>query len=601
MFCMKRIFALIMNLAFVFCVETIYAQSSKTLVLPNSYPTITATYKSGVCGQEFNGFEGLVCGLSSLKDLLDLDVIDYFDIKGYNTELQKKYYLQTEHGGNLKLIMLEQRSKLLSSNTYYVLPFSNGDISRVRYDLSRKSLLLSFYLDAADFFGIDDSFVSFPNITLKAPATVKQLFSETGRRGTFGLPRFITEIQIPMSESSALLVERAGDDAELIVELKVQRVESKKHEARGSYMSLSVPCEYLIGTVSNLIIVNKKSHKVLYTYNSKKLNDLIAKTRPIVNKEREEKERLQRIEQARKDSIALEKAIAHERLYGVQIDPKICNEFSDTLANRVMEMIRNSSDVVDYARIKFNGRIEVSEGGTLRTHEYSNFYSSVGEWKIKNHINATEFSFLPQTVTIMDTTITVCSWGYTSVSCEYDKKELRLKWDGRSLVYKGKMPDFYNKHYDYFRWFVEANGQGTGVYDLSVEAIEKNGNLSYDTEVLKFKPIKSKNVKSAIPIEGKVSPTFQGGDAQDFAKWVNSRIVYPELAKGDGISGVVKYQFTVCEDGFVRNVKILESPDIMLEKEVIRVVMFSPKWEPGYNDGKSVSVSYTSSVTFSLR
>ena len=315
-----------------------------------------------------------------------------------------------------------------------------------------------------------------------------------------------------------------------------------------------------------------------------------------VKEYKDKREQERRVLQAREDSIALAKA----KLDGVQLDPKICNEFSDTLANRVIEFIRDSSDVVDYARVKFDNKIEVSENGIIRKQDYS-IISSVDEWEIKNYINATKFSFPPQTVTIGDTTIAVWSWGYVSVSCEYDKKELRVKWDGRDLVYKGKTPEFYNKHYDYFRWFVEANGQGTGVYDLSVVAIKKNGNVTYDTSIFKFKPIKSKTIKIPIPIKGDVYPKFQGGDAQDFAKWVNSRLVYPELAKGEGISGVVKYQFTVCEDGFVRDVRILESPDIMLEREVIRVVMFSPKWEPGYNDGKPVSVSYTSTVTFSLR
>ncbi|MBQ1754936.1 MAG: energy transducer TonB, partial [Bacteroidales bacterium] len=73
-------------------------------------------------------------------------------------------------------------------------------------------------------------------------------------------------------------------------------------------------------------------------------------------------------------------------------------------------------------------------------------------------------------------------------------------------------------------------------------------------------------------------PTFNGGDANGFAKWVNSRLVYPEVAKENGVEGRVTLQFTIGKDGRLQDVKVLNSPDESLAQEAVRVVSSSPKW-----------------------
>lgn len=96
-------------------------------------------------------------------------------------------------------------------------------------------------------------------------------------------------------------------------------------------------------------------------------------------------------------------------------------------------------------------------------------------------------------------------------------------------------------------------------------------------------------------------PTFNGGDANEFSKWVNSRLVYPELAKDNGIEGRVVLQFTIDTDGRVRDVMVLGSPDESLSREAVRVVSSSPKWEPGRQRDRAVKVSYTFPVIYRLR
>ena len=92
-----------------------------------------------------------------------------------------------------------------------------------------------------------------------------------------------------------------------------------------------------------------------------------------------------------------------------------------------------------------------------------------------------------------------------------------------------------------------------------------------------------------------------GGDANAFSKWVNERLVYPEIAKENGVSGRVTLQFTVNTDGSVSNIKVLRGVDPSLDKEAVRVVSMSPKWTPGKQRDRAVKVTYTFPVIFQLR
>jgi len=108
--------------------------------------------------------------------------------------------------------------------------------------------------------------------------------------------------------------------------------------------------------------------------------------------------------------------------------------------------------------------------------------------------------------------------------------------------------------------------------------------------------------EEAIPFQlVEKKPTFQGGDANTFSKWVNSKLVYPEIAKENGVQGRVTLQFTVNADGSVSNVKVLRGVDSSLDKEAVRVVSSSPKWEPGKQRDRAVKVTYTFPVIFQLR
>ena len=87
----------------------------------------------------------------------------------------------------------------------------------------------------------------------------------------------------------------------------------------------------------------------------------------------------------------------------------------------------------------------------------------------------------------------------------------------------------------------------------------------------------------AIPMTyQKKNPSFNGGDANDFSKWVNEHKNYPEEAKKAGIEGRVTTQFTITKEGKLINVRILRGIHPLLDEEAIRVIESSPQiWKPG--------------------
>ena len=108
--------------------------------------------------------------------------------------------------------------------------------------------------------------------------------------------------------------------------------------------------------------------------------------------------------------------------------------------------------------------------------------------------------------------------------------------------------------------------------------------------------------EEAIPFQlVEEKPSFNGGDANEFSKWVNQHLEYPEIAKENGVQGRVTLQFTVNPDGSVSNVKVLRGVDSSLDKEAVRVVSQSPKWKPGKQRDRPVKVTYTFPVVFQLR
>ena len=98
---------------------------------------------------------------------------------------------------------------------------------------------------------------------------------------------------------------------------------------------------------------------------------------------------------------------------------------------------------------------------------------------------------------------------------------------------------------------------------------------------------------------GLISPKFQGGGINDFAYWVNSRVVYPESIDLRDGSRTVIVEFTVGKDGILTDVHAIFGSDTRLNDAAVEAVRKSPRWEPGEYKGEKRDVLMTVPVVFS--
>lgn len=95
-------------------------------------------------------------------------------------------------------------------------------------------------------------------------------------------------------------------------------------------------------------------------------------------------------------------------------------------------------------------------------------------------------------------------------------------------------------------------------------------------------------------------PQFPGG-REVLMKYLAANIKYPASAVKGKKEGRVIVTFIVQKDGSITHAKIVRSIDPELDAEALRVVKGMPKWTPGTQLGKPVSVKYTLPVKFSLQ
>ena len=95
-------------------------------------------------------------------------------------------------------------------------------------------------------------------------------------------------------------------------------------------------------------------------------------------------------------------------------------------------------------------------------------------------------------------------------------------------------------------------------------------------------------------------PRYPGG-IEEFTKMIVENIKYPEDVISKGLEGRVVLEFRINSNGQLVNPKPISSGHPELEREAMRVVMLSDKWEPATFHGKRTSSMYTFPITFALQ
>jgi TonB family protein len=92
-------------------------------------------------------------------------------------------------------------------------------------------------------------------------------------------------------------------------------------------------------------------------------------------------------------------------------------------------------------------------------------------------------------------------------------------------------------------------------------------------------------------------PQFQGGGNAAMQDYIRKELRLPEEVKSGKVEGKVFVQFTVSEDGILRDTKVLKGISEAADAEALRVVK-TMQFEAGKQNGQYVNVSYTVPVVF---
>ncbi|GAA4307324.1 energy transducer TonB [Nibribacter koreensis] len=87
-------------------------------------------------------------------------------------------------------------------------------------------------------------------------------------------------------------------------------------------------------------------------------------------------------------------------------------------------------------------------------------------------------------------------------------------------------------------------------------------------------------------------PEFPGGQEAMY-KYLQKNYRVPSAALRAGVEGTVVLSIVVGPSGEVSDVQILKKLGYGLDEEAVRVVKSMPKWNPGEQNGRKVSVKYT--------
>ena len=95
-------------------------------------------------------------------------------------------------------------------------------------------------------------------------------------------------------------------------------------------------------------------------------------------------------------------------------------------------------------------------------------------------------------------------------------------------------------------------------------------------------------------------PEFPGGMGE-LMRFLQKNLRYPAAARQARVQGKVIVEFLVGTDGSISDIKVKHSVNPELDAEAVRVIGLMPKWIPGEQLGKAVSVRYEMSIEFRLK
>ena len=97
-------------------------------------------------------------------------------------------------------------------------------------------------------------------------------------------------------------------------------------------------------------------------------------------------------------------------------------------------------------------------------------------------------------------------------------------------------------------------------------------------------------------------PELPGGGGQGaIVAAIQKAVRYPPMALRNQVEGRIFASFTVNPQGDVTDVKVVKGLGSGLDEETIRAIKTLPKFRPGKQNGRAVSVSFTVPITYKIQ
>ena len=94
-------------------------------------------------------------------------------------------------------------------------------------------------------------------------------------------------------------------------------------------------------------------------------------------------------------------------------------------------------------------------------------------------------------------------------------------------------------------------------------------------------------------------PQFPGG-SQSMLEFIQKNLVYPDIAKENNLAGKIFMKFVVRSTGEIDNIQIARGIHEVLDTAAIELVKKMPRWNPGVQNGKTVSVYMIIPIVYRL-
>ena len=394
--------------------------------------------------------------IGEVFEILDLDIFSYYDLD-YETELQRKVFLESEEGKKLTSELKEKRNEVLSTNSLVVYEFyfwgkEGLDDMDYTYELDRKV----FREGVADI--KDDrypEFLLYRNLLLRREGKVKSIETMIFKDDAY--------LGWPMSAEIALDLENSIRTPKLsridiVWELRIEGSRSRPDLDLSDLYGVKIPLSpYIVGTVANVYLIDAETHEVYYSLDEERwaqelkrrqLERLEREKRRLEEEKRrleeekrrlEEEERKQKIEAERREKINSFLADRQNKIYEMPYSNRMVveNRLQVTLQKALEETFRFSGNkyklpgdmsfsVKDIVTVSYSGSTN-----HLLDVEFTTCSNNKGKEEIKKAIEnsflATMFPFIRMQIPGTDTLCVVSSRCVYEASVRIVRSDMTVK------------------------------------------------------------------------------------------------------------------------------------------------------------------------------